>query len=124
MSVISFHPLCVKRSRLPPFCGSMRQVSVVPFHSGLSPWRRALDGLQRENPEFERAASPQFRAEAQGHCNDILHLMLEIATGQAAGLGPDPFHFVRTHAVRRARQQFPLAGSLNAYRSPTEAIGR
>jgi hypothetical protein len=78
--------------------------------------RRALDGLQRENPEFERAASPQFRAEAHGHCNDILHLMLEIATGQAAGLGPDPFHFVRTHAVRRARQQFPLAGSLNAYR--------
>ena len=78
--------------------------------------RRALDGLQRENPEFERAASPQFRAEALGHCNDILHLMLEIATGQAAGLGPDPFHFVRTHAVRRARQQFPLAGSLNAYR--------
>jgi len=78
--------------------------------------RRALDGLQRENPEFERAASPQFRAEAQGHCSDILHLMLEIATGQAAELGPDPFHFVRTHAVRRARQQFPLAGSLNAYR--------
>jgi sugar diacid utilization regulator len=78
--------------------------------------RCALDGLQRENRDFERAASWQFREEALGHCNDILHLMLEIAKGQAAGLGPDPFHFVRTHAVRRARQQFPLAGSLNAYR--------
>jgi hypothetical protein len=75
--------------------------------------RCALDGLQRENPDFERAASPKFREEALGHCNDILHLMLEIANGPA---GPDPFHFVRAHAVRRARQQFPLAGSLNAYR--------
>jgi sugar diacid utilization regulator len=78
--------------------------------------RCALDGLQRENRDFERAASPQFREEALGHCNDILHLMLAVATGQAAGLGPDPFHFVRSHTVRRARQQFPLAGSLNAYR--------
>jgi hypothetical protein len=78
--------------------------------------RCALDGLQRENAQFERAASPKFREEALGHCNDILALMLAVAKGQAAGLGSDPFHFVRTHAVRRARQQFPLAGSLNAYR--------
>jgi sugar diacid utilization regulator len=78
--------------------------------------RGALDGLQRENPEFERAASPQFRDEALGHCNAILDLMLAIAAGQAAGLGADPLHFVRTHATLRARQQFPLAGSLNAYR--------
>jgi hypothetical protein len=77
--------------------------------------RCALDGLQRENPDFERAASPRFREEALGHCNAILQLMLEIAKGPAT-LGPDPFHFVRSHAVRRARQQFPLAGSLNAYR--------
>jgi sugar diacid utilization regulator len=78
--------------------------------------RCALDGLQRENAQFERAASPQFREEALGHCNDILQLMLAIATAKTFGLGPDPFHFVHTHAVRRARQQFPLAGSLNAYR--------
>ena len=76
--------------------------------------RCALDGLQRENRDFERAASPKFREEALGHCNDILDVMLAIAAGQAAGLGADPFHFVRSHAVRRARQQFPLAGSLNA----------
>jgi hypothetical protein len=78
--------------------------------------RCALDGLQRENPQFERATSRQFREEALGHCNDILQLMLAIAGARAAGRGPDPFGFVRTHAVRRARQQFPLAGSLNAYR--------
>ena len=78
--------------------------------------RCALDGLQRENPQFERAASPQFRAEALGHCNDILKSMLAIASGAARALGDDPFHFVVSHAVRRARQQFPLAGSLNAYR--------
>jgi hypothetical protein len=78
--------------------------------------RAALDGLQRENPQFERATSKQFRDEALGHCNDILQLMLAIAQGCASGLEPDPFDFVATHAVRRARQQFPLAGSLNAYR--------
>jgi hypothetical protein len=78
--------------------------------------RCALDGLQRENPQFERAASPQFRAEALGHCNDILNLMLAIASGSAPAFADDPFQFVTNHAVRRARQQFPLAGSLNAYR--------
>jgi hypothetical protein len=78
--------------------------------------RCALDGLQRENPQFERANSKQFREEALGHCNDILQLMLAIAAAKASLLGPDPFYFVEVHAVRRARQQFPLAGSLNAYR--------
>jgi hypothetical protein len=78
--------------------------------------RCALDGLQRENQQFERAASPQFRAEAFGHCNDILKSMLAIASGSARAQGDEPFHFVASHAVRRARQQFPLAGSLNAYR--------
>jgi PucR C-terminal helix-turn-helix domain/GGDEF-like domain len=78
--------------------------------------RCALDGLQRENPQFERAASAQFRAEALGHCNDILALMLAIASGSAPTREGDPFHFVAGHAARRARQQFPLAGSLNAYR--------
>jgi hypothetical protein len=78
--------------------------------------RCALDGLQRENAEFARAASAQFRREALGHCNDILALMLAIAAGQASELQGDPLGFVKTQAERRARQQFPLAGSLNAYR--------
>ena len=78
--------------------------------------RCALDGLARENPQFERATTKQFREEAVGHCDTILQTMLAIATGRAATLGPDPFAFVQAHAVRRARQQFPLAGSLNAYR--------
>ena len=78
--------------------------------------RCALDGLARENPQFERATTKQFREEAVGHCDTILQTMLAIATGRAAALGPDPFRFVEIHAVRRARQQFPLAGSLNAYR--------
>lgn len=78
--------------------------------------RCALDGLQRENPQFERANSKQFREEALGHCNDILQVMLAVANAKASALGPDPLYFVEVHAVRRARQQFPLAGSLNAYR--------
>jgi hypothetical protein len=78
--------------------------------------RCALDGLQRENAEFARAASAQFRTEALGHCNDILALMLAIAAGRASELQGDPLGFVKTQAERRARQQFPLAGSLNAYR--------
>src|SRR6266581_8288877 len=61
--------------------------------------RCALDGLQRENPQFERAASRQFREEALGHCNDILQLMLAIASGSAHARGGDPFHFVTSHAV-------------------------
>jgi PucR C-terminal helix-turn-helix domain/GGDEF-like domain len=75
-----------------------------------------LDGLQRENPAFQRATSAQFRSEAVGHCHDIGKVMFAIASGRAAGLGADPFGFVRLHAIRRARQRFPLAGSLNAYR--------
>jgi hypothetical protein len=78
--------------------------------------RCALDGLQRENPQFARAASPEFRKEAIGHCDAIIELMLAIAQARAAQLGPEPFDFVRAHGRRRARQQFPLAGSLNAYR--------
>lgn len=76
----------------------------------------ALDGLQRENAAFQRAAGEQFRNEAIGHCKDSSHTMFAIASGRVASLGADPFGFVRLHAVRRARQQFPLAGSLNAYR--------
>jgi sugar diacid utilization regulator len=63
-----------------------------------------------------RERQGQFRAEAFGHCNDILKSMLAIASGSARAQGDDPFHFVASHAVRRAREQFPLAGSLNAHR--------
>jgi PucR C-terminal helix-turn-helix domain/GGDEF-like domain len=78
--------------------------------------RCALDGLQRENAQFSRAGTPQFREEALGHCNAILELMLAIAESRTSSLGSEPFRFVETHAKRRARQRFPLAGSLNAYR--------
>src|SRR5262245_22184105 len=76
----------------------------------------ALDGLQRENPAFARAAGEQFSSEAIEHTHDIGKTICDIGIGNAATLGNDPFSFVRIHAVRRARQQFPLAGSLNAYR--------
>jgi hypothetical protein len=76
----------------------------------------ALDGLQRENAAFQRAAGEQFRNEALGHCKEISHTMFAVASGRVGSLGADPFSFVRLHAIRRARQQFPLAGSLNAYR--------
>jgi sugar diacid utilization regulator len=78
--------------------------------------RSTFDGLQRENPAFQRATSEQFRSEAAGHCHEIGNVMFAVACGRAAGLGGDPFGFVRLHGVRRARQRFPLAGSLNAYR--------
>jgi hypothetical protein len=78
--------------------------------------RSTFDGLQRENPAFQRATSEQFRDEAAGHCHEIGNVMFAIASGRAVGLGGDPFGFVRLHGVRRARQRFPLAGSLNAYR--------
>ena len=78
--------------------------------------RSTFDGLQRENPAFQRATSEQFRSEAAGHCHEIGNVMFAIVSSRAAGLGGDPFGFVRLHGVRRARQRFPLAGSLNAYR--------
>jgi len=78
--------------------------------------RCALDGLERENTAFQRASSEQFQREALGHCHDILNAMLAIVAGDAGNASTDPFDFVRHHAIRRARQQFPLAGSLNAYR--------
>jgi sugar diacid utilization regulator len=76
----------------------------------------ALDGLQRENAAFQRANTEQFRSEALGHCKELSNTMLAIASGRGEALGSDPFSFVRLHAARRARQRFPLAGSLNAYR--------
>ena len=75
-----------------------------------------LDGLQRENPAFQRAVSDEFRSEAVGHCHEIGKVMFAITSGRIQALGGDPFGFVRLHGVRRARQRFPLAGSLNAYR--------
>jgi sugar diacid utilization regulator len=78
--------------------------------------RCALDGLERENTAFQGASSEQFQREAVGHCHDILIAMLAIVAGDAGNGSSDPFDFVRHHAIRRARQQFPLAGSLNAYR--------
>jgi hypothetical protein len=78
--------------------------------------RCALDGLQRENAAFGIASTAQFQREAAGHCHDILNAMLAIAGGSAAERGADLFAFVKLHAARRARQRFPLAGSLNAYR--------
>ena len=53
MSVMSFQPLWVKRSRLPPSCGVMVQLSVVPIHSGLSP-RRVPDRLPVGIEPFDR----------------------------------------------------------------------
>jgi sugar diacid utilization regulator len=75
-----------------------------------------LDLLRRENPAFGRAGAEKFREEALAHCHDIWAAMFAIALGRPGDIGHDPFAFVRSHAVRRARQQFPLAGSLYAYR--------
>jgi sugar diacid utilization regulator len=96
-----------------PLIGQVFRV-VEDRHSDVQ--RCALDGLERENTAFQRASSEQFQREALGHCHDILNAMLAIVAGDAGNASTDPFDFVRHHAIRRARQQFPLAGSLNAYR--------
>ncbi len=78
--------------------------------------KATLDVLEREHPELRRVSGDKYRQLAHQHCHDNVAAITAIATGQTAKLGPDPLHFVRSHAIARARQQIPLAAVLRAYR--------
>jgi hypothetical protein len=78
--------------------------------------QQMLDTLRRDDPDFQRAADDKFINEALAHAGDHFRVMLAIGTARAHVLGTDPFCFVRSHAVVRARQHFPLAASLHGYR--------
>src|SRR6516164_5864359 len=78
-------------------------------------WHRAFELLKRESPEYRNAVDDEFTKESKSHCAELLQLIVAIASSRPAPKG-DPFGFVRTHAVWRARHQVPLIASLHAYR--------
>ena len=74
--------------------------------------RCALDGLARENPQFERATTKQFRKGAVGHCDTILQTMLAIDSDKGARPRSAPIRFASSRSMRcGARVTLPLAGS-------------
>jgi hypothetical protein len=79
-------------------------------------WQEAFNLMQRESPEYRNAVDEDFTRESKSHCNELLRTIVAIAAGRSNKSGTDPFEFVRTHAVWRARRQVPLTASLHAYR--------
>jgi PucR C-terminal helix-turn-helix domain/GGDEF-like domain len=79
-------------------------------------WRHAFALLQRESPEYRSSVDAEFAHESKQHCNALLHMIVAIAAGKVKPSEADPFDFVRTHAIWRARRQVPLIASLHAYR--------
>lgn len=78
-------------------------------------WRRTVDLLQRESPEYRNSIDEEFARESREHCAELLRTIVAIAGHKLASHG-DPFDFVRVHAVWRARHGVPLVASLHAYR--------
>jgi len=78
-------------------------------------WRRPVDLLRQESPEYRNSIDEEFTNESRSHCGELLRSIIAIAAGRARMQG-DPFHFVRTHAEWRARHRVPLVASLHAYR--------
>jgi len=79
-------------------------------------WRHAFALLQRESPEYRNSVDAEFARESKEHCNTLLRMIVAIAGGRVKPSEADPFDFVRTHAIWRARHQVPLIASLHAYR--------
>jgi hypothetical protein len=79
-------------------------------------WQGTFELLQRESPEYRNSVDDEFTKESKSHCNELLKMIVAVAAGRADKSGTDPFDFVRTHAVWRARHQVPLIASLHAYR--------
>ena len=77
-------------------------------------WRRTLDLLRKESPEYRNAVDDEFTVESKSHCGELLKAIVVIGAGRPCGA--DPFAFVRRHAEWRARRQVPLVASLHAYR--------
>src|SRR5229473_7241672 len=79
-------------------------------------WRHTFQLLKRESPEYRNSVDEEFTEESKAHCQALLGMIISVATGQVSKSSPDPFDFVRTHAVWRARHQVPLIASLHACR--------
>jgi PucR-like helix-turn-helix protein/diguanylate cyclase with GGDEF domain len=72
--------------------------------------------MARSNPDFHTAIDPDYVQTAR-HVLQHFHAFRQLATGRGMEPAQDPLGFIRTHAVLRARQQFPLTALLRAYRS-------
>jgi hypothetical protein len=79
-------------------------------------WQHAFELLKRESPEYRNSVDDEFTKESKSHCNELLRLIVAIASARLRKSSADPFDFVRTHAAWRARHQVPLIASLHAYR--------
>jgi len=79
-------------------------------------WQHAFELLKRESPEYRNSVDDEFTRESKAHCNELLRMIVAIASARVKKSGTDPFDFVRTHAAWRARHQVPLIASLHAYR--------
>ena len=79
-------------------------------------WQHAFELLKRESPEYRNSVDDEFTRESKSHCNELLNMIVAIATRRVSKSGGDPFDFVRTHAQWRARHHVPLIASLHAYR--------
>src|SRR3984893_9629055 len=79
-------------------------------------WQGTFELLQQESPEFRNSVDDEFTKESKSHCNELLRLIVAIASAKLRKSSADPFDFVRTHATWRARHQVPLIASLHAYR--------
>jgi hypothetical protein len=79
-------------------------------------WQRAFELLKRESPEYRNSVDDEFTKESKAHCNELLRMIVAIASARVEKSRADPFDFVRTHAAWRARHQVPLIASLHAYR--------
>jgi len=79
-------------------------------------WHHAFELLKRESPEYRNSVDDEFTKESKAHCNELLRLIVAIASARLRKSSADPFDFVRTHAAWRARHQVPLIASLHAYR--------
>jgi hypothetical protein len=71
--------------------------------------------LQCESPECRNSVDEEFAKESKSHCNELLKMIIGIASGRTARSGADPFDFVRTHAAWRARHQLPLIAAYRTY---------
>ena len=79
-------------------------------------WRTNFGLFANAHPNVQRTSDNEIQKESKAHCNENTEVIVKIARAKPEKLGPDPFAFVRGHAVFRSRRQFPLAASLQLYR--------
>jgi PucR-like helix-turn-helix protein/diguanylate cyclase with GGDEF domain len=79
-------------------------------------YAQRLVDMARGNPDFHTGIDPDY-GQTTRHVLEHFDAFLRLATGGAMEPAGDPLSFIRSHAVLRARQQFPLTALLRAYRS-------